>query len=122
MSEHPGDHDPILCRCEEIRLREVEKAIEDGCCSFDQVKKVTRAGMGFCQGRSCTHAVLQVLENRGHDLTACPGARTRSPVRPVTMGEVAGAPDQPDWPTGGSTSSRNLWRPEELPEKRGWHL
>ena len=44
--------DVIVCRCEEITVREIRKAIrENGADSVKSVKNITRAGMGLCQGK-----------------------------------------------------------------------
>lgn len=47
----------LLCRCEEVRVGEVRRAVEDGASGVRQVKQLTRAGMGWCQGRMCGPAV-----------------------------------------------------------------
>lgn len=53
--------DIIICRCEEVKLSEIEKAIEDGAETIDGVKRRTRAGMGRCQSGFCQHKVLSIL-------------------------------------------------------------
>lgn len=42
-----------VCRCEEVTEEMVRQAVRDGALTVDAVKKRTRAGMGFCQGRTC---------------------------------------------------------------------
>jgi NADPH-dependent 2,4-dienoyl-CoA reductase/sulfur reductase-like enzyme len=43
----------IACRCEEITFAEVYQAIAAGAGSPAEIKMMTRAGMGNCQGRVC---------------------------------------------------------------------
>jgi NAD(P)H-nitrite reductase large subunit len=43
----------LVCRCEEVTEREIIEAIEAGCRTMAEVKRMTRAGMGPCQGRTC---------------------------------------------------------------------
>lgn len=51
----------IICRCEEITKEEIIAAIKNGARTVDSVRRMTRAGMGLCQGRSCEQLVLKML-------------------------------------------------------------
>ncbi|MCL2007088.1 MAG: (2Fe-2S)-binding protein [Treponema sp.] len=53
--------DTLVCRCEDITLAEVRKAIADGYTTIDEIKRVTRAGMGPCQGRTCRSLIATEL-------------------------------------------------------------
>jgi NAD(P)H-nitrite reductase large subunit len=81
--------DLIICRCEEVSLREITEAIAGGAVTSRQVKLATRAGMGFCQGRTCRHFVEQLTGDE-------PGAEPlgsmayKPPVRPTSFGRLAG--------------------------------
>jgi NAD(P)H-nitrite reductase large subunit len=47
----------VLCRCEEVSCGDVRAAIDQhGATDARQVKQLTRAGMGWCQGRVCGYA------------------------------------------------------------------
>ena len=61
MTEHNKDNNTIICRCEDLNLTEVRKAIAEGCCTLDDIKRITRAGMGPCQGRTCQSMIAQEL-------------------------------------------------------------
>ncbi|GAI83310.1 unnamed protein product [marine sediment metagenome] len=41
----------LVCRCEEVSEEEVRQAIADGAKTLREIKMITRAGMGLCQGR-----------------------------------------------------------------------
>ena len=74
--------DDIICRCEEITRGEILRAIEMGADSVDAVKRMTRAGMGLCQGRTCSVTVRNLLKwklNKKDD--ELPGATIRPPLR-----------------------------------------
>jgi NAD(P)H-nitrite reductase large subunit len=43
------DRDLIICRCEEITKGEILEAMEMGADTLNEVKRLTRAGMGLCQ-------------------------------------------------------------------------
>ena len=57
---HESDN-TLVCRCEEITLTAVRKAIADGYRTIDEIKRVTRAGMGPCQGHTCRSLIAQEL-------------------------------------------------------------
>ena len=46
----PTDLDLIACRCESVRVREIEDVAKMGCHGPNQTKAFTRSGMGACQG------------------------------------------------------------------------
>lgn len=76
----------IICRCEEITLGEIEQAIEAGCDSLSLVKRMTRAGMGPCQGHICGQLAARILnENRGYAPQRLKSATVRAPVLPVPL-------------------------------------
>ena len=62
------DQDLIICRCEEATQSEIMRAINDGAQSLNDIKRMTRAGMGLCQGRTCQRLVGQLLQKGGRGL------------------------------------------------------
>lgn len=80
------DADTIVCRCEEVRCSAVRSAIDqDGATDARQVKQLTRAGMGWCQGRVCGYAATLLASGRPGD----PVERLVS--HPVPLGVVSRA-------------------------------
>lgn len=73
----------IVCRCEEVSAGAVRTAVRDlGATDLRTVKLLTRAGMGWCQGRVCTPGVAAVA--------GCPATAPRIPfARPVPLGVLA---------------------------------
>lgn len=51
----------IVCRCQDITEEEVVEAIQQGATTIDEIKRLVRAGMGPCQGRTCRRLVSQIL-------------------------------------------------------------
>lgn len=82
--------DTIVCRCEEVSGAEVRVAIEEGAHRVTEVRAMTRAGMGLCQGRFCVPTVAGLLgrwagisqETAGH-------LPPRLPARPVPVTVLA---------------------------------
>ena len=81
------DDDMLICRCEEVTLGEIKKAIENGAIDITGIKRRTRAGMGLCQGRSCEKLIEQILRRElGKDPSEIKPSSDRPPVRPITFG------------------------------------
>ncbi|MCB2009235.1 MAG: FAD-dependent oxidoreductase [Geminicoccaceae bacterium] len=89
----PGD-DTIVCRCEEVTAGELRRIAALGCTGPNQSKAFSRAGMGPCQGRMCALTISHLLA-AAHDRDPAHTGhlRLRPPVKPVTVGQMAGAPD-----------------------------
>lgn len=99
-------NDTIICQCEEVTradligvqppnylsrpapmcARSLETLLDDGPANPDQIKRLTRAGMGVCQGRRCRDQVAMLLAiESGTAFGTIPLATHRAPVRPLPM-------------------------------------
>lgn len=93
MKETAGD-DEYLCRCEEITRGEVRALIEKGCTSVDEIKRLSRAGMGPCQGRTCRQLIMQeIAAMTGVKPADQPMSTFRPPVKPIKMGMLLDSED-----------------------------
>ncbi len=91
----------IVCRCENINLGQIQSSIRrSGVQTVNQVKKLTRAGMGPCQGRTCAKSVERILEIEAHIPTGTKPYRSRPPVRNISIASLAEAADEYIEPTG----------------------
>ncbi|TVQ96512.1 MAG: (2Fe-2S)-binding protein [Desulfovibrionales bacterium] len=80
----------VICRCEEVSRGEILAALETGVSSVSGVKRVTRAGMGLCQGQTCGRLVTSlVAETTGQRADQVEPLTARPPVRPVPMAVLA---------------------------------
>ncbi|MGW0778044.1 FAD-dependent oxidoreductase [Streptomyces sp. NPDC002835] len=83
--------DTDVCRCEEVTAGRIDEAIEDlGARDARTVKLLTRAGMGWCQGRMCGPAVA-CLAARGE--VAEPPPERRPFAVPVPLAALAALDD-----------------------------
>lgn len=81
-----NDDDLIVCRCEEVTLGEIKKAIADGASDMDAVKRFTRAGMGLCQCKSCYNLTAKIIaKETGKKMSEITPFTSRPPVRPVPV-------------------------------------
>ncbi len=62
-SEIPDD--AIVCRCERVTAGEIRKLINDGVHDMNQIKILTRAGMGACGGKTCRPIIERMLRQAG---------------------------------------------------------
>ena len=85
------DKDVIICRCEEVTLGEIEKAIAEGAITIAEVKRRTRAGMGLCQGRTCSKIIAKLISKyTGQPLKDILPSTFRPPVRVVKLKTLGG--------------------------------
>ncbi len=81
----------IVCRCEEVSLGEIKETVEQYHCSPREVKLRTRAGMGYCGGRTCRNVINRLVADLKQDaVTDEVQLSYRPPVRPVTFGALGG--------------------------------
>lgn len=84
--------DVIICRCEEVTLRELEETAKKYNNSARELKLLTRAGMGFCGGRTCRQAVDKVLSDiTNENPTDALPLKVAPPVRAISLTELGGA-------------------------------
>jgi len=85
------DDDTVVCRCEEVSAGQIRAAVADGHRDSNQVKFLTRCGMGPCQGRQCGEAVSHIVAvASGKAVQDIGHYRERPPVNPLTLGQLAG--------------------------------
>ena len=85
------DKDIIICRCEEVSLQEIEKAIAEGAVTVAEVKRRTRAGMGLCQGLTCRQLIAKLIsKHTGRALKDILPPTFRPPVRVVKLKTLGG--------------------------------
>ena len=80
--------DTIICRCENVTLKHILKTVEKYDSSVRETKLRTRAGMGFCGGRTCKNHIDKII-NKGKKInTEFTTMKVQPPVRPITFGEI----------------------------------
>ena len=85
-AEETDDDDMVICRCEEITKGEIKDAIRNGMRTLNGIKRITRAGMGLCQGQTCQRLVAMILsEELGLSAAEIDPTTARGPVRPLRL-------------------------------------
>ena len=87
----PQDDSILVCRCEEVTAGFVRQAVKFGALDLNRVKAYTRCGMGQCQGRMCELTVAEIIAEAQGKLPREVGCfRSRPPLKPITLGQLAG--------------------------------
>ncbi len=102
----------VACRCEEVSLGQLREAISEGFDSLGPLKRMTRLGMGRCQGRYCACTAAKLL----HEIHGKPREpeqlfAPRLPAKPVPAGCMAF--EKPEWGGHKRSITPNIARPTE---------
>ena len=86
----PAD-DVLVCRCEEVGAGTLRAHVALGASGPNQAKAYGRCGMGPCQGRLCGLTVTEVIARAtGRTPDEVGYYRIRAPIKPITLGQLAG--------------------------------
>ena len=103
------DDEAMICRCEALSRAGLREAIaHHGIADLAMLKRLTRAGMGRCQGRYCVPELNRLLGAPSGEARLAPQA----PLRPVPLAALA--VEKPEW--GGHR--RALLPEQPLPDGR----
>ncbi|RCK72553.1 MAG: Sarcosine oxidase alpha subunit [Anaerolineae bacterium] len=88
------EDDTIVCRCERVTLAEIKEVIRSGVRDMNEIKALTRAGMGACGGKTCSSIIKRAFRELGIQ----PAEVTENTLRPlfieVPLGVFAGVKDE----------------------------
>lgn len=85
----------IVCRCEDLSLQEIKDLIGQGYTSIDEIKRISRCGMGPCQGRGCRQLVGQEIAGAtGQSQAELKMPKFRQPVKPIKLGVLLGGEEE----------------------------
>lgn len=133
----------LVCQCEEVTrddllgvrpprylgrtlprigVRDLATLGDDGPVNPDQIKRLTRAGMGPCQGRRCREQIAMILSAAsGAPLPSIALARYRPPLRPLPLASIGAVQEGQEmsahWEIWYAIESQ--WRPYWEVEKSG---
>ena len=80
----------IVCRCERVSEQEIRMAIRSGVHDLNQLKVLTRTGMGACGGKTCRPQLARLLREEGVDASEVTLMTERPLFVEVPLGVLAG--------------------------------
>ncbi len=86
--------DTIVCRCERITAGTIRDLIRKGYRDVNEIKAVTRAGMGACQGKTCQALIKRLFSEEGVPFTDVTENTKRPLFIEVPIGIFAGVSEE----------------------------
>lgn len=93
-SPRPGlfelpDDETLICRCEELTVRDIRAALADSPPDINDFKRVTRTAMGRCQGRMCGPFIQEAMATiKGISPEKLGPLNVRPPIKPIQLGSI----------------------------------
>jgi bacterioferritin-associated ferredoxin len=56
----------IMCRCEDIHLKQIDEVLNQGFETFEDLKRLLRVGMGSCQASLCGEMIQKHISETIH--------------------------------------------------------
>lgn len=88
--KEPPPDDAIVCRCERVTAGEIRATIRSGILDLNQIKALTRAGMGACGSKTCRPMIWRIFQEEGIDLKSVTDRIDRPLLVEVPIGVFAG--------------------------------
>ncbi|MBW2202350.1 MAG: (2Fe-2S)-binding protein, partial [Deltaproteobacteria bacterium] len=80
----------IICRCERVSAEEIKAVICSGVRDMNQLKAITRAGVGSCGAKTCGPMIWRLFHEEGIDLNEITDRVDRPLFIEVPIGYFAG--------------------------------
>jgi len=84
----------IVCRCERVTAGEIRELIRSGMRDINEIKAVSRAGMGACGGKTCQSLIPRLFREQGIALEDITANTPRPLFVEVPFRAFAGVPDR----------------------------
>jgi NAD(P)H-nitrite reductase large subunit len=91
---HRFTDDTIVCRCERVSLAEIKDVIRSGVYDMNEIKALTRAGMGACGGKTCSNLIKRAFRELGIPMAEVTENTHRPLFMEVPLGVFAGAKEK----------------------------
>lgn len=80
-----------ICRCEDVKMGDIRRAVNEGYDTPVMLKRALRIGMGNCQGRTCAPLVYDILSSlTKRTAKDIPVLSVRTPVKVVAVRSFLG--------------------------------
>jgi sarcosine oxidase subunit alpha len=93
--KNPGKKS-FICFCEDVTVKDIAQAVEEGFDDIQILKRYSTATMGPCQGKMCLKALTGLCaQYTGRTIGDTGGTTARPPVQPVPLAALAGPSHMP---------------------------
>lgn len=86
------ENETIVCRCEHVTAGEIRSLIRQGYRDINEIKAISRAGMGACGSKTCGNLILRLFREEGVPLDQVTENTRRPLFVEVPLGVFAGIP------------------------------
>lgn len=86
--------DTIICRCEHVTAGEIRELIRQGYRDLNEIKTVSRAGMGACGAKTCASLIMRLFHEEGVNTSEVTGNTLRPLFVEVPLSVFAQCNDQ----------------------------
>ena len=86
----------VICRCERVFAGDIREHIRNGVRDMNQLKALTRAGMGSCGSKTCRALIKKIFQDEGIDPVDVVDRTDRPLFVEVPMGCFAGMHENKD--------------------------
>ncbi len=94
---HPFDQTvenaTIVCRCERVSAGEIRDLIRKGYTDVNEIKAISRAGMGACGGKTCLSLINRIFQEEGIPPEIITGSTARPLFVEIPLSRFAGYKD-----------------------------
>lgn len=84
------EDDEVVCRCERVTAGEIRALIRRGLRDLNELKALTRAGMGACGGKTCPNLIKRLFREEGVPSRDVTDLTQRPLIMEVSLGAFAG--------------------------------
>ncbi len=94
-NNNPGKKN-FICFCEDVTVKDIAQAVEEGFDDIQILKRYSTATMGPCQGKMCLKSLMGLCaQQTGRTISDTGGTTARPPVQPVPLAALAGPSHMP---------------------------
>lgn len=78
-----------VCKCCDVTLKDIRDLIKKGYTTLDEIKRLSRAGMGQCEGKTCRTLIMQEISKAtGKNMKDIEVSTFRPPVVTIPLGLI----------------------------------
>ena len=84
------ENNTIICRCSDITLKEIKELLNEGYLTVEEIKRISRSGMGPCQGKTCGALIQrEIAKFTGDKMENIKMAISRPPAKALKLEDIA---------------------------------